>query len=298
MNNVLVSVVIPTYKRNDTLGRSINSALSQTYQDLEVLVVDDNEKDSEYSITVQNIVKGINDSRLRYVTQDRHINGAEARNAGIRAAQGEWIAFLDDDDEWLPAKIEKQMKALDAHPDVMGASCYYNEYVDGKLVHTCPPYNTDNLNFKVFARQIAMYTPTLIMRKEKLLEFGGFDSTLSRHQDLQMLVEFTYRNKMLVVEEILVNVYGDSLINRPSVERIIQIKRDYFNSVRTVFNSKSPKERTLIKCAHFYEIVFAALKNRNFLIAFEYLIKAGLHPVAISMLIKRYKDKKYIINQV
>lgn len=298
MNKVLVSVVIPTYKRNDTLGRAIKSALGQTYRDLEVLVVDDNERDSEYSIKVQEIINGNNDGRVRYITQVKHINGAEARNAGIRAANGDWIAFLDDDDEWLPTKIEKQMKALSEQADVMGASCYYNEYIDGKLYHSCPPYTTENLNFKVFTRQIAMYTPTLIMRKDKLLEFGGFDNTLSRHQDLQMLVEFTHRNKMLVVEEVLVNVYGDSLINRLSVERIIQVKKEYFNSVSAVFNSYSKHEQTLIKCAHYYEVVFAALKNRNFLIAIKYALKAGCHPTAISMLIKRYKDKKYIINQV
>lgn len=294
MNKVLVSVVIPTYKRNDTLGRAIRSALAQTYRDLEVLVVDDNEGGSEYSIKVQEIINEINDVRVRYITQIKHINGAEARNAGIRAAYGDWIAFLDDDDEWLPTKIEKQMKALSEQPDVMGASCYYNEYIDGKLFHSCPPYTTDNLNFKVFTRQIAMYTPTLIMRRDKLLEFGGFDNTLSRHQDLQMLVEFTHRNKMLVVEEILVNVYGDSLINRPSLEKIIQVKKEYFASVSDVFNSYNKKNQSLIKSAHYYEVAFAALKNRNIFVAFKYIIKAGFHPAAIKMLIQRIKSKKYI----
>jgi glycosyltransferase involved in cell wall biosynthesis len=296
MEDSLVSCVIPTYKRNDTLGRAINSALNQTYKNIEILVIDDNEKGSEYSIKVMSIISEIDDVRVRYITQEKHINGAEARNAGIRAARGTWIAFLDDDDEWLPTKIEKQMAALSENLNVYGASCYYNEFIAGKLVHSCPPYNTDNLNFKIFTRQVAMYTPTLLLRKDKILEFGGFDNKLSRHQDLQLLVEFTHRNKMLVVEDYLVNVYGDSLINRPSLDRIIKVKNDYFNSVSSVFNTYSKRDRVLILCAHYYEVVFAAIRNKQYRMVFKYLLKAGIHPAAIIMLINRFKNKKYIAN--
>ena len=293
--NELVSCVIPSYKRSDSLRRAVDSVLAQTYKNMEVLIVDDNIAGDEYSRALHSIVDEYRDEpQVRLVLQEKHINGAEARNAGIRAAKGEWIAFLDDDDEWLPAKIEKQMAALKKCPDVMGVSCYYNEYVDGKLVHSCPPYNTDNLNFKVFTRQIAMYTPTLILRKDKLLEFGGFDNRLSRHQDLQLLVEFTHRNKMLVVEDVLVNVYGDSLINRPSLEKFIDVKKKYFESVDDVFRTYSRHDQTLIKCAHYYEVVFCALKVRKYGAALKYLLKAGVHPEAFKMLAKRFKDKKYI----
>lgn len=290
-----MSTVIPTYKRNETLTRAIDSALNQTYIDIEVLVVNDNEPDDKYSRSLGILLSRYEgNSKVRLITQPKHINGAEARNAGIRAAKGEWIAFLDDDDEWLPSKIEMQMRALSETPDVMGASCYYNEYVDGKLVHSCPPYTTEGLNFKVLTRQIAMYTPTLLMRKDKIMEFGGFDNRLKRHQDLQLLAEFTHRNKMLVVEECLVNVYGDSLINRPSLEKLIQVKKDYFASIINVFESYPKHEQALIKCAHYYEVMFCALKVRNFGAVIKYAAKAGIYPEAIKMLVKRIKDKKYI----
>ncbi len=291
----LVSCVIPSYKRADTLRRAVDSVLVQTYENMEVLVVDDNIAGDEFSKALHDVIDEYkDDSRVRLVTQPKHINGAEARNAGIRAARGEWIAFLDDDDEWLPTKIEKQMSALEKHPEVAGASCYYNEYIDGKLFHSCPPYTTDDLNFKVLTRQIAMYTPTLLMRKDKLMEFGGFDNRLRRHQDLQLLAEYTHRNKMLVVEECLVNVYGDSLINRPSLESFIQVKKDYFASIKNVFESYPKHKQTLIKCAHYYEVMFCAMKVKNFGAAIKYAAKAGIHPEAIKMLVKRFKDKKYI----
>ena len=291
----LVSCIIPSYKRADTLRRAINSALAQTYMNMEVLVVDDNIAGDEYSMALQNIINEYKeDKRVKLVTQPKHINGAEARNAGIRAASGEWIAFLDDDDEWLPSKIEKQMSFLQKHPEVTGASCYYNEYVDGKLVHSCPPYTTEDLNFKVLTRQIAMYTPTLLMRKDRLMDFGGFDNRLERHQDLQLLAEYTHRNEMLVVEEFLVNVYGDSLTNRPSLENLIKVKKDYFASIANVFESYPKHKQTLIKCAHYYEVVFCALKVKNIGVAIKYAVKAGIHLEALKMLVKRFKDKKFI----
>lgn len=291
----LVSCIIPSYKRADTLRRAVDSVLAQTYLNIEVLVVDDNIAGDEFSKALHNIVNEYKeDNRVKLVTQPKHINGAEARNAGIRAANGEWIAFLDDDDEWLPSKIEKQMSILKKHPEVAGASCYYNEYVAGKLVHSCPAYTTEDLNFKVLTRQIAMYTPTLLMRKDRLIDFGGFDNRLIRHQDLQLLAEFTYRNKMLVVEEFLVNVYGDSQSNRLSLENLIQVKRDYFASIANVFESYPKHKQILIKCAHYYEVAFCALKERKIGVAIKYAAKAGFHLEAIKMLVKRYMDKKYI----
>lgn len=106
IDNNLVSCIIPSYKRTDTLRRAINSVLKQTYKNIEVLIVDDNFNGDEYSEQVRNIVVSFDNPRIRLISQPMHINGAEARNAGVRAAKGEYIAFLDDDDEWLSEKIE------------------------------------------------------------------------------------------------------------------------------------------------------------------------------------------------
>lgn len=222
----MVSCVIPSYKRSDTLKRAIESVLAQTYNDIEVLVVDDNIAGDEYSSALQHIIDNFkSDERVILVKQPKHINGAEARNAGVRAARGEWIAFLDDDDEWLPTKIEKQVEALQNFPDCMGVSCLYNEYMDGKLIHSCPPYNTEKFNFKIFSRQVAVFTSTVLLNKDKLLEFGCFNNKLRRHQDLQLLLDFTIRNKMVVVNEYLVKLHIDSGINRPTLSKFIEIKR-------------------------------------------------------------------------
>lgn len=293
-NITLISCVIPSYKRADTLRRAIDSVLAQTHKELEVLVVDDNIAGDEYSNALRKIIEEYkNDGRVKLVTQPKHINGAEARNTGVRAAQGEWIAFLDDDDEWLPEKLEKQIAALQANPDCMGVSALYNEYMNGELVHSCPPYNTENMNMKVFSRQVAVFTSTVLLNKEKLMEFGCFNNKLKRHQDLQLLLDFTSRNKMTVVCEYLVKLHLDSGINRPNLERFIEIKKDFFNAMDSLFKTYSKSDQKLIKSAHCYEVVFSALKAKNIPVAIKYGLKAGFRPAAIKMLMQRMKDRKY-----
>jgi GT2 family glycosyltransferase len=108
----LVTAVIPTRDRPALLTLAVRSALRQTWPKLEVLVVVDGPDPATAAE-----LNTIGDSRLRVLFLAQPSGGAEARNAGVRAARGEWIAFLDDDDEWLPEKIERQMRAAYAMPD-------------------------------------------------------------------------------------------------------------------------------------------------------------------------------------
>lgn len=292
----LVSCVIPTYKRSDTLQRAIDSALNQTYQSIEVLVVDDNEKGSKESEEVANVISKINDNRVHLVLQEKHVNGAEARNAGVRASNGEYIAFLDDDDVWLPKKIERQIAYIDSHRDLDGCSALYNEYVGGQLVHSCPLYTEENLFQKIFRREVAVFTSTVLLKKECLLEAGLFDTKLKRHQDLQLLLRFTDKFKLGVLPEYLVQLQNDSAINRPNAQTIVEIKKKFFDSVYDLYNKCSKKDKQLIKSAHCYEVMFAALKQKKIILSVLYFLKAGFHIGGYKLLIKRMKDRKYIVN--
>ena len=102
-----VSVVIPTYNRPEFLGAAISSVLNQTFQDWELLVVDDaSENDTE------EVVDGFGDHRLRWFRHEKRIGGSAARNTGIVNSVGAYVAFLDDDDEWLPDKLRLQVELL------------------------------------------------------------------------------------------------------------------------------------------------------------------------------------------
>jgi teichuronic acid biosynthesis glycosyltransferase TuaG len=105
-----VSVIIPTYNRESTLLRAVNSALQQTYPVHEILICDDGSTDNS-----KNNIAALNDQKIKWIDCGRNGMPAIPRNTGIKAATGDWIAFLDSDDEWLPSKIEKQLNAVEKY---------------------------------------------------------------------------------------------------------------------------------------------------------------------------------------
>jgi glycosyltransferase involved in cell wall biosynthesis len=115
MNDQKVTVIIPTCNRPELLLRSLRSVLAQTYTNIEVIVVDDGEK-----VSAQSAVLEVNDDRVIYIQNDpKRQGGGASRNIGITNATSQWIAFQDDDDEWLPNKLELQMEAMhSASPQV------------------------------------------------------------------------------------------------------------------------------------------------------------------------------------
>lgn len=291
----LVSCVIPTYKRSDTLVRAINSVLSQTYKKVEILVVDDNEPGSEESKYVQNEVQSIEDERVKLIIQEHHINGAEARNAGIRASIGEYVAFLDDDDEWLPTKIERQL-VLMHESGCDGVSCLYNEFLGDNIIHSCPPYNGDNLHKKIFQREVAVFTSTVLLKKQALLDAGIFNNTLRRHQDLQLLLDFTKSHRIEVLCEYLVKLHCDSPINNPSYENFVKVKKAFFDAMQSHLQLYTKSEQKQILAAHRFELAFAALKEKRYFTAIWQVLKVGINIPAYKCLYKRFKDKKFVAN--
>ena len=289
----LVSCVIPSYKRCDTVTRAIDSVLSQTYKNIEICVVDDNVPGDEYSIALQNVLKQYKtDGRVRYISQEKHINGAVARNAGIKAARGEYIAFLDDDDEWLPTKIEKQISILLSDASIGGVTSLWMQCKEGIVTRHCPAYTTDNFQFKVLSRQISVFSSTVLIRKSVIDKFRGFDGDLIRHQDLQFLVDAASITSFSVVPEYLVKLHTDSEINRPALMKFINAKYAFFNSVRKEIEKYDNKDKKRIICAHYFEVVVAAIKAKKYGIALKYLAKIGINLAAYRDLYQRYMGRK------
>lgn len=187
----LVSAVIPTRGRPQLLASAIRSALHQTWPMMEVIVVIDG-PDSETEVSLE----AITDPRLRVIVLPGASGGSDARNAGVRIARGEWIAFLDDDDEWLPEKIERQMRAAHAMPD-------WFPVVSCRLIAQAPaasrvlpvrPYAVgqpvaDFLFCRTSLRDSGgvMQTSTLLAPRELLLAVP-FQSGLTMHQDWDWLI--------------------------------------------------------------------------------------------------------------
>lgn len=194
----LVSAVIPTHKRPDILPRAVRSALSQTYSPIEVLVV----VDGPDAQTAQ-VLGQIDDPRLRVVQLDSNMGGGDARNAGVAAARGEWIAFLDDDDEWLPEKIQRQVALLaTVNCDDPIVSCRFiartssGEYVwPNRFPRALEPISEyllvrDGLSQSLSKGDGFIATPTILTRRS-LLRRVPFQPGLRKHQDWDWVLRAT-----------------------------------------------------------------------------------------------------------
>jgi glycosyltransferase involved in cell wall biosynthesis len=181
---MLISVVIPTYNRAALLGRAIASVLAQTYPHLELIVVDDGSNDG-----TSGVVGAFRDPRVRFLGRPRNDGVSRARNAGIRIAAGEWVAFLDSDDEWLPGKLERQLDrwkgAGDPGVAVIYGAYYERHGVSGRSRVKPPHFFEGDLRDRLL-RAFDVRTSTVLARRDALLAVGGFRDALRCHEDTDL----------------------------------------------------------------------------------------------------------------
>lgn len=204
-----VSVVIPTYNREKTIARAVRSILAQTYENYEVLVVDDGSTDS-----TRKIVEGLGDDRIRYIDLGENSGASHARNVGIQMAECDYIAFLDSDDEWLPEKLSKQMDAMRRMPENVGfVYCRMKRADSNEKKAVCPeqdmPVNllAGNL-FVTLMKKNIIGTPTVLARKKCLEQAGGFDESLRCIEDWEMFLRIAQAWEIGFIEDILVTVHA------------------------------------------------------------------------------------------
>ena len=201
MQQPKVSVVIPTRNRPQLVRRAVLSALNQSMRDLEVVVV----IDGTDAGTVEEL-NSIGDDRLRVVALSEPVGGSEARNTGVREARGSWIAFLDDDDEFLPEKIEKQLSrgegSLARHPLVTSYFILRSSKLDVIWPRRLPEPD-EPMSEYLFCRSSftrgegAFQTSTFFCSRELLLE-TPFKKGLKRHQDWDWLLRIADRKDVKV----------------------------------------------------------------------------------------------------
>lgn len=289
----LVSIIIPTYKRAEMLHRAISSCCEQTYHNLEILVVSDNEPDDEFTARAKETVESFNDSRVRLVVQEKHINGAVARNVGIKESKGEYISFLDDDDFIDADKIAKQVQCLSTLDDSWGGvCCRYKVYKKGQLVEVAPKFISGYVYKKVLMRLIKTQTNSLLLRRDALMNAGLFDENLLRHQDVQLLTRFTYNYKLMFMDDYLNNLDQDDNMNRSKPEGLMAIKKAFFNSVQDIIDTLSPFERFRLFVLTRFDIGALTIQNGQYL---KGLIKCSsiiCSPVALYYAIKKVIEKR------
>ena len=199
----LVSVIIPVFNRRKLLFRALDSVLAQTYRDYEVIVVDDGSTDnlSADKTKLENL-------GVRYFLTDNK-GVAAARNFGVSQARGDWIAFLDSDDEWLPSKLECQLNALSNSPKFN--ICHSEEIWvrNGRFVNACKHHAKASGDCFARSLELCCISPSsVLLRKSLFEELGAFDERLKACEDYDLWLRLSAREEVLLLDEPLVRKYG------------------------------------------------------------------------------------------
>lgn len=292
--NGLVSVIIPTYKRSSTLPRAIESVLNQTYRNIELLVVNDNEPEDEFTQYVKHITdKYKTDNRFQLIIQEKHVNGAVARNIGIKKAKGEYIAFLDDDDWWKLNKLELQVNELKKlSSDWGGVSCKFSFYNSrGEIIGRSLKYQDGYIYKDILNMMTEVCTCTLLLRHTALDDAGYFDEKLLRNQDLQLTVFFTYKYKLKEVDEYLFCLDVSDAQNRPSGDKVVEVVNNFFESVKPILETLTPSEQKTVRAMRNLEIAFVYFKESRYIMSMMYFIKVLKSPKAFQLSVLKLRNR-------
>ncbi|XVH33851.1 glycosyltransferase family 2 protein (plasmid) [Haloferacaceae archaeon DSL9] len=275
------SVIVPTYNRADALPRTIDSVLAQTFEDLELIVVDDASSDN-----TKNVVESYDDPRITFLSHETNQGGSAARNTGIEHATGEYIAFLDSDDEWLPQKLERQISTLESRADDWVAA-----YCGVITVSETPRHPLREFLGSLFSPQSTTEGPeggeelikevltdnlhtsagsTLIVRRDIVEKIDGFDESFDRFQDPEFLIRVLEQGKLAYAGDELVKRYATGI---PPADAIREADEHYLRTFSETVEELEAAGHD-VHGAHEYYLAKCYLKEGRFRRGLSHLLLA------------------------
>jgi len=239
-----VSVVLPTYNRSQTLERAVRSVLAQSFSDLELIVVDDGSTDDTGKLA-RDLAGG--DKRIRYIRHDTNYGQSRARNTGIEASGGSYIAFQDSDDEWLPDKLKRQVDEMRSSPPAVGMvyCLMWRVAPEGRDVFRARKFGPGDADLY---RQGLMYAfrgigiQSCLFRHEVFDRCGIFDEQMKAMEDMELLIRVALRYRFSCIDEPLLLYYRtpdgvsqDHLRNLGAAQYILEKYRSDIRADRQVF---------------------------------------------------------------
>ncbi|MFC6733586.1 glycosyltransferase [Haladaptatus sp. DYSN1] len=280
-----VSVVIPTYNRSEEVTHAIDSVLAQTYDDFELLVVDDGSTDD-----TEEVVTSYDDDRVKFIEHEENQGAPAARNTGIEHAEGEYVAFLDSDDEWLPLKLERQVDYLRSKGDdwvavycdvdmkTKGKSGPFRSIAASILSKSdpdTPSEGGDELVEEVLADRLHTSAgSTLMVRTDVASEIEGFDTTFRRFQDPEFLMRVLRQGKLAHVAEPLVvrHESGD-----PPADVVREADEKYLEKFSDVVDDLESKGHD-VRGSHNLVLAKLYLDEGNLTTGIQYLVRSNARP--------------------
>lgn len=262
-NCPFVSVVIPTYNRKNLCKRAICSVLNQTYTDYELIVVDDCSDDNTSEDCLFDNTQNRN---CIYIRQKVNSGVAKARNTGVVKSKGEWVAFLDSDDEWHKRKLEKQVEWIRKNPECKISQT--KEIWIRKGVRVNPPKTHEKIAgdiFKESLKRCMVTSSSVIIKKDFFDKLGGFNESLPACEDYDLWLRIALHHPIGLLREYLLTRYGGHSDQLSSKVQVLDKYR--IRALLNLLENENPDmhQRKLIckilitKC----EIVASGLKKRN-----------------------------------
>lgn len=267
MENIMVSIIIPTYKQDILLKRAISSVIDQTHKNIEIIIVDDNDK-KEDICKVQKIIRETNFKKITYLKNKKNLGSVESRNNGIDKATGDYITFLDDDDYYDKEKIEKQLQDmlnLKADFSVTNIALVKKgktlENRKRKFMKKNEPILTKHLKYHITG------TSTFMFKKKYLNDIGGFSKYDLGDEFYLMEKAILSQGKFIHVN--FTGVFAETDKNRglSSWTKRIEMENLLFNEKKKYFHILNNKDIKYIKM-RYYAVLANSYKNGGKIIFF------------------------------
>lgn len=267
--NPKVSVIIRTYNRADLLVRALQSVFNQTFQNWEIIIVDDGSTDQ-----TQEVIHKFGEPRLRSIYQDHLGQPGQLLNLGIQQSRGEYVAILDSDDEWLPTKLEKQVKILEtAPPNIAFVSCHTTIISqDGVQEEKKVPLPELFLEYTLM-RRFPFALSSLLIKKRVLDKVGPFDEQCQTGEDWDMHIRIANKYSYGSVDEFLLKYYKH--------DSNISFQKNYVSrskDLEYLLNRNTEQYRIYPKIlGHWYIILSSYLTKSGNLTKARYYLKKNLN---------------------
>ena len=262
--NDLISVIIPTYGRSGFLINAVHSILNQTYENFEIIIVDDNGIGTDDQVNTFKKIESVLeiDRRIKYIPHDINLNGSAARNTGIKNSNGKYICFLDDDDEFEKEKLDLQYKRIQKS-GYKACYCGHTRIKNKEIISEYTPSREGNILFELLLHKIDACTGSTLMIDRSLLEqVKGFDVSFRRHQDYEFIARIAYHTNIAVVEKPLVKIqmHEGSYAER-DYSNIISTRIHFNKKMEQLYDQLSPYQIKTIKYNNNLVLAKLALKN-------------------------------------
>lgn len=261
-----VSVIVPSYSRPALLKKTILSVFAQSYIDWELIVVDDNGKGTPSQVTTSELMEFFkSDPRINYLVLEKNSGGSAARNYGWRRAEGKYICFLDNDDEFYPKKLEFQLAILEQTKFQLTV-CRFDSFKNGKKVRTSPVLPKFDNYLIPFAKGVLNFASgsTLMVSKSLLEEINGYDEVFRRKQDVELMIRMLVLEKVFVDDRVLVRLNIEDRANVPKIDSFKKFQEVFNLKFSDVFENFPKKDQLEISQYNQMELGKVALWNKDF----------------------------------